>query len=275
MNLLKQRFVADLSKAEVDLAGLALLAIEIVAVSSDPLSAAAAQSANLRAQEQLEQLAAGARLTLNSAAGGNSVAQAQQGAAALVNYLGKSLGFTGNVDNYYSANNSDLGWVLDERRGIPITLAIVYIAVGRALGLDVRGIGFPGHFLVGVYAGPASGSDSASEAQLIDPFSGSLVSRQDCMHTLALMRGESDFSGPIPVENALFTAGAPPQIILRLLENLKQIHLQRGAAGPALAALDLQILVVPDNFELRTQHEALVGQMFGRRPGQNEHPDVH
>ena len=63
-------------------------------------------------------------------------------------YLVEELGFRGNREDYYNPVNSCLNYVLDERLGIPITLSLVYIEIGRRLNRDVRGISLPGHFLV-------------------------------------------------------------------------------------------------------------------------------
>jgi len=197
--------------------------------------------------------------------------------AALVDYLGGALRFAGNVDDYYNPNNSDLGWVLAKRRGIPITLALIYIAVGRALGLELRGIGFPGHFLVGIYAP----GESAHPHQIIDPFRARLTSREECMQTLTQQLdqqrgGQPDGPiEPIDTDESLFVAAAPAAVLLRLLENLKQIHLRNRAIGPALAALELQLLAAPDSFELHSQQAALISQAFGRKPGAGDKPEVH
>ena len=269
MNGLKQRFSAGLHEQEVDLGALALLAIELLAVSADPKCAVAANAANRRGLQRLEELKTGAQGAL--VAGESKGESAQAAAAGLVRYLGKMVGFTGNSDDYYNPDNSNLGWVLAERCGIPITLSIVYMVVGRALGYDVRGIGFPGHFLVEVHV--------EHDVQLIDAFSAELVSRQDCMQTYAQMLAtssrEAQSLASVPVDDTLFVASSPQQILLRLLENLKQIHLQARATGPTLAALELQILLAPESFELRSQHDALVSQVFGRQPGQNKHPELH
>src|SRR5262249_12097042 len=74
------------------------------------------------------------------------------GAYAIVQSLGHYLfdeeGFQGNISDYYNPANSFLNDVLDTRQGIPITLSILYIAIGRRLGMNVHGVSFPGHFLV-------------------------------------------------------------------------------------------------------------------------------
>jgi regulator of sirC expression with transglutaminase-like and TPR domain len=75
---------------------------------------------------------------------------------ALNHYLFQELGFRGNSEQYYDARNSYLNEVLDRRTGIPITLSLVYIEVGRRAGLEVEGVGLPGHFVVRVQT-PARG----------------------------------------------------------------------------------------------------------------------
>ena len=75
-------------------------------------------------------------------------------------FLGSELGFRGNEDDYYAEENSLLPRVIENRRGNPITLSLVYIAVGRRAGLPVQGVGLPGHFVVrvgGVFVDPFHG----------------------------------------------------------------------------------------------------------------------
>src|SRR5262245_30254210 len=66
---------------------------------------------------------------------------------ALNHYLFEELGFAGNAADYYDPRNSYLNDVLDRKLGIPITLSIVYMEVGQRVGLALRGVSFPGHFL--------------------------------------------------------------------------------------------------------------------------------
>ena len=72
----------------------------------------------------------------------------EQKVLALNHHLFRELEFLGNVDDYYDPRNSYLNEVLARRTGIPLTLSIVYLEVGRRLGLDLKGVSFPGHFLV-------------------------------------------------------------------------------------------------------------------------------
>src|SRR3989442_3646335 len=88
-------------------------------------------------------------------------------------YLFEELHFKGNREEYYDPRNSFLNDVLERRVGIPITLAVLYIAVGERAGLPVRGVGMPGHFLLKY-------SPTSSGEIFIDAFNGRTLSRQEC-----------------------------------------------------------------------------------------------
>jgi regulator of sirC expression with transglutaminase-like and TPR domain len=88
------------------------------------------------------------------------------------------LGFKGNVANYYEANNSMLSEVLRRKLGIPITLAVVVIAVGRRIGLTLAPVNFPRHFLL-KHVGNGSRGGGGAEETFIDAFEGILKSRAE------------------------------------------------------------------------------------------------
>ena len=118
-------------------------------------------------------------------------------------------GFRGNSDNYGDPENSFLDSVLARRLGIPITLAVVMIEVGRRLGVDVRGVGMPGHFLV---------KDGSSDATWCDPFhGGALLDVGDCQRLFALVHGDARGFHP-----AYLAPTAPRAIVARMLTNLEQ-----------------------------------------------------
>src|SRR5438309_2970808 len=98
---------------------------------------------------------------------------ARTAGTALTAFLYEREAFRGNPDDYYDPRNSFLNEVLDRRRGIPITLSILYIEVAARLGLAVRGIGLPGHFLVkladaGTYVDPFTGQVDLCESDCAD-----------------------------------------------------------------------------------------------------------
>src|SRR2546430_14052765 len=87
--------------------------------------------------------------------------------ARLRDFLFEEQGFRGNADDYYDPRNSCLNDVLDRQLGIPITLAVLTMEVGRRVGLDIAGVGLPGHFIVSAAVGGRS--------VLLDPFHGGAV----------------------------------------------------------------------------------------------------
>ena len=247
----RQRFIAEVEKADPSLAQLALLAVQILKSDS-----AAAREATEGSLQQMAILIENAR-----------AAGCDQGLERLVQYLHSDLGFEGNALDYYAEDNSDLSQVLQRRSGIPITLAIVYIEIGRALGYNLKGIGFPGHFLVGSF------SPDNEDLTLIDPFIGELTDRKQALAQLTRTQG-SEFSASQwskKQKDGWFVAVDAQQIGLRLLENLKQIHVQKGQHVQALAALELQLLLAPSNAQLLQQQSKFSQQIYG----EGNSPAVH
>jgi len=143
------------------------------------------------------------------------------------------LGFGGDREDYHDPAASFLDRVLARRRGIPITLAVVLLEVGRRAGVPLVGVGFPCHFLV----------RSARHPQvLLDPFEGTLLTAEDCRRLLARVCG-----GRIPFHPRLLAPVGPRAILHRMLNNLRAVHLARGDEERALAALDRMLLLAPDD----------------------------
>jgi regulator of sirC expression with transglutaminase-like and TPR domain len=140
-------------------------------------------------------------------------------------------GFRGNRDDYYDPRNGFLNDVLDRRTGIPITLALVYIEVGRRAGIELLGIGMPGHFLVGC----ADRSDL-----FVDAFSeGALLTRADCAARLRELRPDVAFR-PEFLEPV-----GPRQILTRMLNNLLEIYLHTERYSKALSSLEMILCLQP------------------------------
>jgi len=146
-------------------------------------------------------------------------------------------GLTGNESEYYDPRNSFLNEVLDRKRGIPITLSVIYLEVGRRLGLPLVGVGFPGHFLV-KYSG-------VNGEVVLDPFAGGVtLTREDLALQLRKMYGDANpFLSQIP---QLLAPAGKKEILVRMLRNLKGIYLQKNDFARALAASDRILLVAPD-----------------------------
>jgi regulator of sirC expression with transglutaminase-like and TPR domain len=161
---------------------------------------------------------------------------AKQKVAALNQHLFNELDFRGNSGDFYDPRNSYLNQVLERRTGIPITLSILYMEVGRRLGLRLQGVSFPGHFLVKL---------RVSGGQLVlDPFcGGEAQSESDLRARLALVlpRPEAD---TLPLTHFL-QAATPRQILARLLRNLKGIYLRSEEAQNTLEVMQRMVMVAP------------------------------
>lgn len=144
-------------------------------------------------------------------------------------------GFRGNRDNYYDPKNCLLNHVIDERRGIPITLAIVYAEIARRLGHGLRGVGMPGHYLLAAGRG-------ASEV-FIDPFNnGGLLSRKECLGIA--LRGNRVPKGRLAaLASRLLPTSDKRATLKRLLVNLKMMHVKRNESDSALKCAErIQLL---------------------------------
>ena len=156
--------------------------------------------------------------------------------AALREHLFRELGFSGNEREYYDPRNSFLNEVLDRKLGIPITLAVLYIEVGRRIGLALHGVSFPGHFLVKCPA--------RDGVIVLDPYArGASLSLEDLQQRLRTLRGGA--APPPDIARQMLAAAGRKDILARMLRNLKGIYLQRRDYPRALAAADRVIMLEP------------------------------
>jgi len=165
---------------------------------------------------------------------------AEQKVIALNYYLFNEMRFSGNIEDYYDPRNSYLNQVMERRIGIPISLSILYLEVGKRLGLNLKGISFPGHFLVKL---------AVKRGQLVlDPFiGGEAQSEADLRARLAqvLPSGKAE---ELQLDQYLEPA-TPCQIIARVLRNLKSIYMQTGKLEQALSVMQRMLLVMPESAE--------------------------
>jgi regulator of sirC expression with transglutaminase-like and TPR domain len=162
-------------------------------------------------------------------AGEDNLARTQ----GLSRFLFEDQRFAGNRLSYGDPRNSFLNEVLDRKLGIPITLSLVYLEVGRRLGIRLEGVAFPGHFLV-------KAVDGGGEI-IVDPFNqGVLLTREDLQARLQTAYGQPVHLGP-----AALRAASPRQILFRMLRNLKNIYTASSDWMRALAAMDRALLLEP------------------------------
>ena len=154
--------------------------------------------------------------------------------AALNQVLFQEEMFRGNNDDYYNPRNSFLHYVLDDRTGIPISLALVYMEVGRRVGFPLFGVGMPGHFLLKHY-------DVNGRAILIDAFErGSIVTEEDCRKKL-----NDIYSGQLTLQPEFLLPVTRRQMLTRMLNNLRSIYLSQRDFRRALQVVDLVLVIYP------------------------------
>ena len=166
-------------------------------------------------------------------------------------FLFEEEGFTGNVDDYHDPRNSCLNDVLERRMGIPITLSVIMMEVGRRLGLKIVGVGLPGHFVVRAEVG--------SEPVLLDPFDGgALLTHERAADLVARAVGRR-----IPLTEAHFAPASKRQILSRMLMNLRGIYCRREEWAKALAVFD-RLLAADDRAVVHRRDRGTVLLKLGR-----------
>ena len=165
-----------------------------------------------------------------------SVLDPPAAASALCEFLFKEAGFRGNAQDYGDPKNSLLNDVLDRRRGIPITLAVVHLEVGWRLHLPMYGVGMPSHFLVAC--------ETKGEPLFIDAFHGVVLTEAGCAHLFERIAG-----GSIPFRKDYLAPTPARYILVRILRNLKGIFLQKDDLDRTAAAVERILLLAPDLVE--------------------------
>jgi regulator of sirC expression with transglutaminase-like and TPR domain len=149
----------------------------------------------------------------------------------------QELGFGGNANDYYDPGNSYLHAVLETRRGIPITLALVYIELATQVGLSACGVSFPGHFLVKLRMPQGE--------VVIDPFSGHSLSSEALEDMLGPFkrRATSRFDAPLGL---YLRSASSREVLARMLRNLKEIHRSAEDWRRLLAVTQRLVVLLPD-----------------------------
>ncbi len=175
----------------------------------------------------------------------------------LNHFFFQDLHFGGNLNHYYDPDNSYLHRVLERRRGIPVSLAVLWLELAQSLGLAAHGVGFPGHFMVKV---------NLPQAQVvIDPFSGQSLSREALQSRLEAWRGSHGLPGVSELPLGHYLQAMPArEILARMLRNLKEIH-RTQCDWERLVAVENRLLVLLpqawDEYRDRGLARAELGQL--------------
>ena len=184
---------------------------------------------------ELERLALRLRADLPQTAG------AEERVMALNQFLFEELGYRGNVDEYYDPRNSYLNEVMERKTGIPITLAILYMELGRRIGLPLEGVSFPGHFLVRLRL--------RGGMLVLDPFGGGAPQSESELYERLKRVIPEGSAGGVPVGELPLDQFLEPathrQILARVLRNLKGIYRDTDKPERLLAVLNRILVLNP------------------------------
>lgn len=169
-------------------------------------------------------------------------------------YFFQELGFAGNVNDYYDPHNSYVHRVLATRRGIPISLALLFIEIAQQIGLDARPVSFPGHFLVKL--------KMPQGEVVIDPFTGQSLSREALDERLTPYRRRQGLVGEFEAPLGLFLQAASGRDVLaRMLRNLKEIHRSAERWTALLAVQQRLVLLLPEAWEERRDRALVLAEL--------------
>jgi len=154
--------------------------------------------------------------------------------AELNRYLFEEKGFKGNVDNYYALDNNFLNAVLDKKTGIPITLSVVYIEVGKRAGLPLVGINFPSHFIV---------KYTYQHLDIfVDPYDNGNFMSEDALRT----KLQENFRKPVELQRSMLTETTNKEVLARILRNLVRAYTGRERYDKAAEAAQRITWLLPN-----------------------------
>lgn len=156
----------------------------------------------------------------------------------LNHFFYQELGFCGNANDYYHPDNSYLHRVINTRRGIPISLAMVYIELAQQIGLQIHGVSFPGHFLMKLSV--------QSGDIILDPFNGNSLSREELEERLEPFIAPLQDGVEPPLGSYLQPAPAR-DILVRMLGNLKAVYVEQREWKQLLAVQKRLVILLPDD----------------------------
>jgi regulator of sirC expression with transglutaminase-like and TPR domain len=192
----------------------------------------------------------------------------------LKSYFYKDLGFGPNRNDYYDPDNSYIHSVLQTRRGIPISLALIFMELGQQIGLPIKGVSFPNHFMIRI---------SLPQGEVImDPLTGTSLSKQELQEMLDPYLDAQGYRGEYQLPLAAFLrSSSPREILSRFLRNLKAIYTQHDRWERLLGIQQRLVILLPEALEEVRDRGLALAQLDYIRPAIedmqryiNESPDA-
>ena len=160
-------------------------------------------------------------------------------AGALAGTIAGRFSYRGDEDDYDDLRNANLMHVIDRRLGLPVALGIIYLHVGRTLGLDICGLNFPGHFVLRLQSG--------GTAAIIDPFNrGETLSPADLLGLIRSIEGPD-----ATLSSDVYAPVTDREILLRLQNNILSRAIRLGELDRARAVVERMIWLAPQRAGLR------------------------
>ena len=177
----------------------------------------------------------------------------------LKNFFYQEMGFGPNRNDYYDPNNSYLHSVLETRRGIPISLALIFMELGQQLDLNIKGVSFPNHFMVRI---------SLPQGEVIlDPLTGTSLSKEELQQMLDPYLDAQGYRGEYQLPlSAFLRSSSSREILSRFLRNLKAIYTQQERWERLLGIQQRLVILLPDALEEIRDRGIALAQLDYIRP---------
>jgi regulator of sirC expression with transglutaminase-like and TPR domain len=177
----------------------------------------------------------------------------------LKHFFYNELGFGPNPNDFYAPENSYLHQIIESRRGIPISLAILMMELGQQIGLNIRGVSFPNHFMMRI---------SLQQGEIImDPLTGESLSKNQLQEMLDPYLDAKGYRGELSLPlNIFLRASNPREILSRFLRNLKMIYSEHERWERLLGIQERLVILLPDSMEEIRDRGLIFAQLEYVRP---------
>ena len=177
----------------------------------------------------------------------------------LKHFFYNELGFGPNPNDFYAPENSYLHQIIENRRGIPISLAILMMELGQQIGLNIRGVSFPNHFMMRI---------SLQQGEIImDPLNGESLSKNQLQEMLDPYLDAKGYRGELSLPlNIFLRASSSREILSRFMRNLKMIYSEHERWERLLGVQERLVILLPDSIEEVRDRGLIFAQLEYLRP---------
>ncbi len=177
----------------------------------------------------------------------------------LKHFFYNELGFGPNPNDFYAPENSYLHQIIVNRRGIPISLAILMMELGQQIGLNIKGVSFPNHFMMRI---------SLQQGEIImDPLNGESLSKNQLQEMLDPYLDAKGYRGDLSLPlNIFLRASSAREILSRFMRNLKMIYSEHERWERLLGIQERLVILLPDSIEEVRDRGLIFAQLEYLRP---------